>query len=294
MDASAITPELVSAIIRSQFPQYAALPVRSVDIQGHDNRSFRLGDEWVIRMPTADSYAVKVSLEFNILPKLAPYCTLPIPTPVKMGMPDEHFPYPFLILDWLEGQSLNQVGCSDREMEGVAQDLSAFLKALQKISSIKGPEAGKHNWFRGAPVSVYDTQTRQQLQALESFVDTKLALRLWESACDTSWSNEPVWIHGDVAIGNLLVNHGKLSAVIDFGGMGMGDPACDLVIAWTYFTGSSREIFINNMAMDKDTWCRAKAWAMWKASFELFLIEDKSSSAAKEKIALLATLIEDS
>lgn len=111
-------------------------------------------------------------------------------------------------------------------------------------------------------------------------IDVKKARILWDKACETQWENAPLWIHGDLAIGNLLMNDGKLSAIIDFGGMAVGDPASDLVIAWTYLSGSAREIFINEMDYDSGTWLRARAWALWKATFELCEISDKSSYEA--------------
>lgn len=120
-----------------------------------------------------------------------------------------------------------------------------------------------------------------------------MAINLWEQACKTRWNSSPVWIHGDFAIGNMLVKDGKLSAIIDFGGMGVGDPACDLVIAWTFFKGKAREIFIKEMSLDEGTWLRAKAWALWKATFELCELEDKYSSEASIHKTIIKDLLDN-
>lgn len=121
----------------------------------------------------------------------------------------------------------------------------------------------------------------QKIVELAGIIDADKALNFWQKACSLQWSNMPVWVHGDFAIGNMLAHKGQLSAVIDFGGIAIGDPACDLVIAWTYLEGRSRDIFINEMGLDTDVWLRARAWALWKATFELCQIDDKNSSDAE-------------
>lgn len=276
----AITPALAHKLVAEQFPEYAGLPVRSVEKQGHDNRTYRLGDDLLIRMPTAESYALKVPKEQVLLPKLAPYLTVSIPVPVKMGIPSKAYPYPFSIYKWLPGKSANLIVLADDGSEKLAFDLAKFLKELQGINNVDGPAPGQHNWWRGDHVSVYDKDARQHIKSLSSLIDASQAMDLWEHACDTKWNKLPVWVHGDMAVGNILIRDGKLSAIIDFGGMALGDPACDLVIAWTFFKEKAREIFFNEMALDNDTWLRAKAWAIWKESFELCQIEDKKSPEA--------------
>ena len=130
-------------------------------------------------------------------------------------------------------------------------------------------------------VGVYDSGALEQIAKLEDIIDGDSALELWERACATKWNKAPVWIHGDYAVGNILIKDNKLSGVIDFGGTAMGDPACDLVIAWTYLSGKAREIFVSEMGLDDDTWLRARAWALWKATFELCNIADKNSPDAR-------------
>lgn len=286
-----ITPFLVRQLITEQFPAFSNLSIDPVKVQGHDNRTFRLGPDMLIRMPTAESYALKVPKEQELLPKLAQHLSLPIPAPLNMGSPSKDYPYPFSIYKWMEGESANSLTIDDESLEYIAGQLAKFLNELQSIDSVEGPEPGLHNWYRGAHVSVYDAQARTQIQELETVIDSASSLRLWEQALTSKWEKRPVWIHGDFASGNILIQDNKLSAVIDFGGMGVGDPACDLVIAWTFLKGKSRDIFIREMDLDSDTWARARAWALWKATFELCQIEDKNSAGAKTQKRIIDEVI---
>ena len=280
MNSFDITPFLARKLIAEQFPAYAHLPITSVEKQGHDNRTYRLGPDMLIRMPTAESYALKVPKEQALLPKLVSHLTVSIPVPIKMGAASQGYPYPFSIYKWLEGSSINLLVLDNDCLEKLASDLVRFLKELQSIDDVDGPAPGQHNWWRGDHVSVYDKGAREQISELSTVINESRAIDLWERACKTKWDKSPVWIHGDFAIGNMLLKNGKLSAIIDFGGVALGDPACDLVVAWTFLNGKARDIFIQEMDLDEDTWLRAKAWALWKATFELCQIADKNSPEA--------------
>lgn len=272
-----ITPELACKLIAEQFPEYAHLPVISVDKQGHDNRTYRIGTMLLIRMPTAESYALKVPIEQELLSKLAPYLSVSIPVLINIGVPSQNYPYPFSIYKWLNGQSLNLLKIDYKVVKRLAFDLATFLKELQSIVDVQGPGPGLHNWWRGDHVSVYEKGVKEQMALLSGIIDNQKAMNLWQRACNTRWNKPPVWVHGDFAIGNMLIQGGKLSAIIDFGGVAVGDPACDLVIAWTYLSRKARDIFIHEMDLDEDTWLRARAWALWKSTYELCQIEDKNS-----------------
>lgn len=285
------TIDLARKLIAEQFPEYSGLPITDVEKQGYDNRTYRLGSELLIRMPTAESYSLKVSKEQMLLPQLAKHLSLNIPVPIKMGKSSAYYPYQFSIYKWLPGKSINLLTLNDQYKERIAFDLANFLKELQAITDIEGLKPGQHNWWRGDHVSVYDKCAREQTAELAGLIDTSKALALWNEACTTKWVKTPVWIHGDFAIGNILMEDGKLSAVIDFGGTALGDPACDLVIAWTYLDGIPREIFISEMDIDQDTWLRAHAWSLWKATFELCQIKDKTSSGAKVQKRIIDEVI---
>ncbi len=292
MNSLNITANLARLLIEEQFPEYAHLEITHLEKQGHDNRTFRLGEDMLIRMPAAIDYEKQVEKEHEILPKLAQHLSVSIPAPIKMGKPCRAFPYHFSIYKWLAGTSINLLLLTEREKEILAVDLAVFLKELHNITEIKGPKPGIHNFWRGEHISIYEKAAREQIKKLAGLYDPSFyneAIDLLEKATATKWQKEPVWVHGDFAIGNMLVDgyrpH-KLSAIIDFGCSAQGDPACDLVIAFTYFEGIARQIFIKEMNLDSGTWLRAKAWALWKASFELCRLEDKSSpeSLIQQKI----------
>ena len=293
MNEKSIIPtlDLARKLIAKQFPEYANLPITDVEKQGHDNRTYRLGDHMLIRMPTAAHYALKVPKEQELLPQLAKRLSASIPAPIKMGKSSADYPYPFYIYKWLSGKSINLLTLIDQEKEQLAFDLAKFLKELQAITDVEGPGPGQHNWWRGDHISVYDKGAREQIAELTNVIDVARALALWDQACETKWDKKPVWIHGDFAIGNILIDSSKLSAVIDFGGAAVGDPACDLVIAWTYLSGKSRETFISKIDMDPNTWLRARAWALWKATFELCQIADKNSPEAGLKKRIIEEVI---
>ncbi len=269
------------------------LAITEVEQQGHDNRTYRIGEDMLIRMPTAESYALKVPKEQELLPKLASHLSVNIPAPIKIGSPSDDYLYPFSIYKWLDGRSANHLTLEISALENLASELATFLKELQAITDVEGPEPGQHNWWRGHHVSVYDDGARNQIAELSDIIDANKAMALWTQACKTKCNNEPVWIHGDFAVGNILIKDNKLSGVIDFGGTAKGDPACDLVIAWTYLTGKARDIFISRMDLDEDTWLRARAWALWKATFELYNIADKNSSEAGLQKKIIEKIINE-
>lgn len=255
--------ELVKRLVAAQFPHWADLAIRPVVNGGKNNTTFHLGDAMSVRLPSAKWYVAQVEKEQAWLPRLAPHLPLPIPTPLARGEPGEGYPWPWSIYGWIEGETASPERITD--MPRFARSLAAFLKALQAIGASEGPAAGRHNFFRGGPLTTYDEQTREALRALEGRIDTKAATEIWDAAVAATWQGPPVWLHGDVSTGNLLVRDGDLSAVIDFGILGVGDPSSDLVIAWTFFTGQSREAFRASLRLDDATWARARGWALWKA-----------------------------
>jgi aminoglycoside phosphotransferase (APT) family kinase protein len=121
-----------------------------------------------------------------------------------------------------------------------------------------------HNWYRGGTLATYDALTQGALETLEGHCHTDLAREIWRTALNARWDGGPVWIHGDIAKGNLLVDDGLLTAVIDFGTCGVGDPACDLAIAWTLLKGEGRTAVRRGLSVDDETWLRGRGWALWK------------------------------
>jgi aminoglycoside phosphotransferase (APT) family kinase protein len=284
---------LVSKLIASQFPEWANLPITAVAESGWDNRTFHLGNEMSVRLPSGEEYERQVEKEQKWLPKIAPHLPLPIPAPIAMGMPSEIYPWNWSIYKWLDGVSANQLELTEDDLVTIAAQLAQFLIAFHKFDADGAPAPGLHNWWRAAHTSVYDADTRMLMETLKDFVDVDKAKSLWESALNSKWNKDPVWVHGDVASGNLLVKNNRLAAVIDFGCMGIGDPACDLTIAWTFFKGESRKIFKANMHLDEETWARARGWAMWKALFEISQLKDKSGAALVKQQQIIDAVIEE-
>ncbi|MER6950363.1 phosphotransferase [Nonomuraea sp. NPDC000554] len=129
----------------------------------------------------------------------------------------------------------------------------------------QGPACGRHSFFRGCHPSVYSDEVEGSLSKLGDVVDVAACQAVWASALTSAWPSPPTWFHGDLAVANLLTLDGRLSAVIDFGTCGIGDPACDLVMAWTHFVGDERKVFREAVGLPDDTWRRARGWALWKA-----------------------------
>ncbi|GAA3781866.1 aminoglycoside phosphotransferase family protein [Micromonospora maritima] len=258
-----IDAALVRTLVATQFPQWAHLPVAAVTRQGWDNRTFRLGDDLLVRLPSAEGYASGIAKEDRCLPILARHLPLPVPEPVATGEPAAGYPYPWSVRRWLPGDTLE--AAHDLDRAAVARDLAAFLVALRRIPTAGGPAAGRHSAFRGCHPSVYGDDVEQALERLGDRVDGDACREVWARALTSAWPDAPVWFHGDVAAGNLLVAGGRLAAVIDFGACGVGDPACDLVPAWTWCVGVERAVFRDAVGLDADAWRRARGWALWKA-----------------------------
>ncbi|MGY0007585.1 aminoglycoside phosphotransferase family protein [Micromonospora sp. I033] len=280
-----IDEELVRRLVAAQFPRWAHLPITAVRQQGWDNRTFRLGDQLTVRLPSAEGYAPGIAKEDRCLPALARHLPLPVPEPVATGRPGASYPYPWSVRRWLPGDTLAAAGTVDRP--AVARDLGAFLTALRRAPTAGGPAAGRHSCFRGCHPSAYGDEVEQALHVLRGRVDRAACQDVWARAQASAWASAPVWFHGDVAAGNLLVTGGRLAAVIDFGTCGVGDPACDLVLAWTWFTGPERQLFREAVGLPDDAWRRARGWALWKALICL------ARGADEEQSRVLAAVLTD-
>jgi aminoglycoside phosphotransferase (APT) family kinase protein len=291
-----IDAALVSRLLAGQFPQWAGLPVRPVAVDGWDNRTYRLGDDMTVRLPTAPGYVPAVAKENTWLPVLGPRLPVPVPEVLGRGRPGAGYPYPWSVRRWLPGETATapeRVG-GPAALRRFAEDVGCFVLALRGADATGGPAAGEHSWHRGAPPAYYDEETRAALKSLDGLglVDTALAARVWQAALDAPYEGPPVWFHGDIAGGNLLVREGRLAAVLDFGTSGVGDPACDLVIAWTLFSGESRAAFRRTVGGDAGMWARARGWALWKALISVVRFRETPAVAA-EHIRVAAEVLAD-
>ncbi|MFP3466076.1 aminoglycoside phosphotransferase family protein [Leifsonia sp. SIMBA_070] len=267
-DAPELRPRIDAGLVRrlvdAQFPEWRGLPLRPVEHDGWDNRTFRLGDELSVRLPSAAGYREQVAKEQAWLPRLAPLLPLPIPQPVAEGAPTDDYPLPWSVYRWLRGRPVVLLGDVSQDA-ALAEAIGRFLVALRAVPVDGAPGPGTHNFFRGAPPEVYGEEALAAFPVLGTAAASR-ARELWREATASRWEGPPVWFHGDVAPGNLLTTDGRLSGVIDFGTCGVGDPACDLVPAWTMFVGRARDVFRSTVGLDDATWSRARGWALWKAA----------------------------
>ncbi|RJX40420.1 aminoglycoside phosphotransferase family protein [Paenibacillus pinisoli] len=258
-----ITTELVRNLIDTQFPQWRDLTIKPVEKSGHDNRTYRLGPKMTVRLPSHERYASAVQKEQLWLPRIQQHLSLPIPAPLALGQPTDEYPLPWSVNRWIEGDTVTHGNIYSENQ--FADDLASFLQELQAIDASDGIPAGVQNFHRGGNLAVYDGDTRSVIKELGGQYDRKLLAEIWELSLSSSCQSAPRWVHGDVAVGNLLVQNGRLSGVIDFGTMGTGDPSSDLVMAWNFFHEESRAVFFSKMNVDADTVNRARGWALWKA-----------------------------
>jgi aminoglycoside phosphotransferase (APT) family kinase protein len=250
--------EQVHGLIADQFPQWADRCVTAIPHTGTDHALYRLGDDLLVRLPRIAWAVDQVATDYQWLPVIARYVSAPVPVPVARGGPGRGFPWPWLVVPWLSGENPDR-GNVDPEV--LAADLATFIVGLHAVPPSDGPlkvESG-----RGAPLIGRDEATRTAIDELGDRIDQPRVTAAWTAALATPvWTRPPVWLHGDIQAGNLLVDRARLSAVIDFGGLGRGDPAVDLMPAWSLFDGRSRRLFRSAVGYDDATWRRGAGWAL--------------------------------
>jgi aminoglycoside phosphotransferase (APT) family kinase protein len=255
---------LVRRLLAAQFPHWADLPLEPIEPTGTDNAIFRLGEDLVVRLPSTPRTEATLEKERAWLPRLAPLLPLAVPVPVAEGTPAEGYPCTWSVYRWLEGENATVEPIAD--LDRAATDLAEFIAALQRIDTAGAPGPGEHNGFRGEPLANRDGAVRAALPSLQGELDVDAVTAMWEAALRApDWLRPPVWIHGDLDTRNLLVRRGRISAVIDFGTVGVGDPACDVMVAWKVLAAESRNRFRTALAIDDATWERARGWALSQA-----------------------------
>ncbi|MEU3972135.1 aminoglycoside phosphotransferase family protein [Streptomyces bacillaris] len=277
---------LVRTLIAAQLPQWADLPVEAVDTSGTANVVYRLGDDKVVRLPRTAGSAADVATEHRWLPRLAPQLPVPVPTPLAQGDPTEDFPWPWSVCTWLEGRN-PLPGDGSWAPELFAADLAEFVLALRRIEVTGAPPA-----YRGEPLASRDGTTRRVIADLDGVIDARAATAAWDKALTApARTGKPVWVHGDLQPGNVLVAEGRLTGVIDFACMGLADPAVDLIAAWYLLPAGAREAFRTTVEADDASWERGRGWALSIAVMELAAYRESNPVMARNAWWVLEGLL---
>jgi aminoglycoside phosphotransferase (APT) family kinase protein len=289
-DEIVVDEKLARRLVEVQFPDWRALAITPVPSNGTDNVMFRFGETMALRFPRRPTAAAQVEKEQTWLPRLAPQLPLAVPVPIACGAPGEGYPWRWSVCRWVEGERVSHVEDERR----LALDLAAFVIALRRIEACAGPVPGKHNSGRGVPLAMRDAATHEAIAALRDAIDANAVTAAWESDSRVpAWSGAPQWIHGDLSAGNLLVSSGVLCGVIDFGCLGVGDPACDLLVAWNLFSGEAREAYRDALGRDEAMWRRGRGWALSVALIQLPYYRDSNPTLAENARRTIEAVLAD-
>jgi aminoglycoside phosphotransferase (APT) family kinase protein len=289
-DEVATDVALVRRLLAGQFPHWAGLRIKPVASYGTDHGIYRLGDRLAARLPRVAGATRQAAKEAKWLPRLAPHVPLALPVPVAMGRPGAGYPFDWSVYEWLPGENANG---TIEDLAQAAVDLAAFVTALRQVDTAGAHPRRPHS--RGGPLAESDEQVRRSVAQLGDRIDGAAALRSWQESLDApAWAGPEAWVHGDLLPGNLLVVGGRLSAVIDFGGLNVGDPACDLQPAWNVFAGDSRTRFRAELQADDASWLRGRGWALAQAVSALPYYWDTNPGMIRQASNALAQVLADS
>lgn len=253
-DEIEIDEALVGRLVREQFPNWAELPLQRIEPAGTDNAIFRLGSDLCVRLARREGPSTPGGPEYDWLPRLAPLLPFEIRSPVAQGRPTSDYPWFWDVHTWVDGET---VLVESIDAIQAARDLARLVGALQRISAMEAPDG------RGIPLAERDEGTRVWLAQLGG---DPAPTAEWERALAAPpWEGPPVWHHGDLDARNWLVRNGRISGVIDWGSMGVGDPACDVMVAWKLHSPAARDAFREALPTDDATWDRARGWVLSQA-----------------------------
>ncbi|MFG2952072.1 aminoglycoside phosphotransferase family protein [Streptomyces adustus] len=286
-----IDGDLVRRLIAGQFPQWAGLTIKRFPSGGTVNVMYRLGDDMVVRLPLVQGGSGDVAKERTWLPRLAPHLPTTVPKALGYGEPVEGYPWAWSVYQWLEGE--NPEAGALREPVQLAEDLAGFVAAMRNITLPGAPPA-----HRGGALASLDAETRAAIEELRGIpqegVDCAAATAVWEEALRAPvWSGPPVWLHADLMPGNLLVDGGRLTSVIDFGCLGTGDPACDLFPAWNLLPAKAREVFRQALRVDDATWIRGRGRTLSQALIALPYYRETNPAMAHNARHVIRTVLQE-
>lgn len=252
---------LARRLVDSQFPQWSELPLTLLDPAGSDHVIYRLGDELSVRLPRHEGAVGQARKESEWLPRLAAHLPLRVPVPVAVGVPALGYPWPWAVARWLDGDVASAESLAGSTVAAVR--LAEFLTALQGFAPEAVEAASTRADLTAGSLAERDRATRAAIAATAGVFDAAAMTELWDAALAApEHAGRAVWFHGDFHTGNLLTTSGHLSAVIDFGGLGVGDPSRDLMIAFTLMTADSRSVFRAALGVDDATWLRGRGWSL--------------------------------
>ena len=286
-DEVATDSELVRRLLADQFPQWSDLPIEPVASYGTDHAIYRVGERLSVRLPRIGWATEQAAKEAVWLPRLARHLPLAVPVQLALGRPADGYPFEWSIYEWLPGESASDIAF---DAEHAAADLAAFVRALRRIDTYAA-HARPHG-ARGAPLRELDSYVRKATAELGDRVDAGAVIHSWEqSLAAPEWAEAPLWVHGDLLPGNLLFRHGRLTAVIDWGSLNVGDPACDLQPAWNVFDADSRERFRAELDVDDASWLRGRGWALCQAVVALPYYWDTNPRMVEQASRALAQVL---
>ena len=284
---------LVRRLVEEQFQEWVGLTIEPVPSGGTDNALYRLGDEMVVRLPRHGRTAVTLERERTWLRRLAPLLPVAVPEPVAEGRPGEGYPWTWSVYRWIPGEPATPERVSDATE--FAADLAALVTAFWRIDPSGGPEPDEANAFRGAPLADRDEAVRRAIDERAGSIDAASATAAWEDALGApAWDRPGVWIHGDLDSRNLLVVDGRLSAALDFGCISVGDPACDVAVAWKALSPETHPVFRSALDVDEATWRRGRGWTLSQALMvEPYFTLETNPTLVLEARRWLAELLTD-
>jgi aminoglycoside phosphotransferase (APT) family kinase protein len=282
-----VTTAMVKTLIEKQFPQYKNVPVNEFDTTGTVNAIFRLGNKRYVRLPMLEIYADSILKEYKILPYLSEKLTLAIPHPIYLGIPDTVYPFHWGIYTWIDGDSYDHNKITDAHE--IIDELANFVKELHSIDlSADAPKAGRR------PLADLNLTTIDALNNAKDAIEYKKAVSIWNYLVNTPvWDNKPVWIHGDLLKPNILIKNNRIAGIIDFGSAGIGDPAFDIIPAWTIFETKSRSIFREKLNVDDALWNRACAYALHQAALIIPYYRETNKIFAEQAVNTINEIIKD-
>ena len=241
---------VVARLVTEQFPQWAELPLERVGSAGTDNILYRLGSDMVVRLPRLrahgnDPDGRDFDRDLRWLPQLGPLLPVAVPVPIAKGAPADGYPASWGVYSWLEGETPDVERLA--EPETLARQIAELLRALHRVALPEAPLTA-----RGSSLARWDEQTRAALAELAGTIDTAAATAAWEKALEAPpWTGAPVWLHGDLMPANLIVQGSSLIGAIDWGLLGLGDPAVDLAVAWNLLPAGARELVREELRVER-------------------------------------------